>query len=205
MIGTALKHLDGWWEAGLLLEVSVNISAAHLQQPNFVARLAEQLRARPHVPAGALELEVVESAALQDIGYVSDLILECRRLGVSFALDDFGTGYSSLTYLRRLPAATLKIDQSFVRDMLHDPEDLAIIGGVISLARSFQRRVIAEGVETDEHGLALLKLGCHLAQGYGIARPMPADALADWVAAYRLPPLWAEFARADSSDLSFQI
>ncbi|HRF63726.1 MAG TPA: EAL domain-containing protein [Candidatus Competibacter sp.] len=198
VLGMALKDLEAWRQSGLELAVSVNISAAHLQQPTFIDRLAEQLRAHPGVPSGALELEVVESAALQDIGYASDLILECRQLGVNFALDDFGTGYSSLTYLRRLPAATLKIDQSFVRDMLHDPEDLAIINGVISLAQSFQRRVIAEGVETEEHGLALLKLGCHLAQGYGIARPMAADALADWVAAYRLPSRWAEFASADS-------
>ncbi|MBL8250603.1 MAG: EAL domain-containing protein [Candidatus Competibacter sp.] len=199
VIGTALEHLDAWQTAGLELAVSVNISAAHLQQPNFVARLTEQLRAHPRVPPGALELEVVESAALQDVSYVSDLILECRQLGVSFALDDFGTGYSSLTYLRRLPAATLKIDQSFVRDMLHDPEDLAIINGVIGLAQSFHRRVIAEGVETEAHGLALLKLGCHLAQGYGIARPMPAAAVPDWVAAYRLPSSWADFSSADSA------
>ena len=196
VIEVALSHLEAWWSAGLTLAVSVNISAAHLQQPNFTARLAGQLRAHARAPARALELEVVESAALQDIGYVSGLIQECRQLGVGFALDDFGTGYSSLTYLRRLPAETLKIDQSFVRDMLHDPEDLAITGGVISLAQSFQRRVIAEGVETEEHGLALLKLGCNLAQGYGIARPMPADALPGWVAAYRLPASWAAFSDA---------
>jgi len=92
---------------------------------------------------------------------------------MTLALDDFGTGYSSLTYLRRLQAALLKIDQSFVRDMLEDPDDLAILQGVISLAAAFKREVIAEGVETVEHGTLLLQLGCELAQGYGIARPMP--------------------------------
>jgi EAL domain-containing protein (putative c-di-GMP-specific phosphodiesterase class I) len=89
-----------------------------------------------------------------------------------FALDDFGTGYSSLTYLKRLHVAVLKIDQSFVRDMLEDPDDLAILQGVIDLSAAFKREVIAEGVETAAHGTALLELGCDHAQGYGIARPM---------------------------------
>ena len=101
----------------------------------------------------------------------------CSAMGVRFALDDFGTGYSSLTYLRHLPARVLKIDQSFVRDMLVDPDDLAIVSGVIGLAANFGRQVIAEGVETRQHGLQLKAMGCEVAQGYGIARPMPADAL----------------------------
>jgi EAL domain-containing protein (putative c-di-GMP-specific phosphodiesterase class I) len=95
-------------------------------------------------------------------------------------LDDFGTGYSSLTYLKRLRVDSLKIDQSFVRDMLEDPEDLAILEGIIGLASAFKRQVIAEGVETIEHGTALLQLGCELAQGYGIARPMPPDLIPAW-------------------------
>jgi EAL domain-containing protein (putative c-di-GMP-specific phosphodiesterase class I) len=107
-------------------------------------------------------------------------------LGVDFAVDDFGTGYSSLTYLRKLPARTLKIDRSFVSDMLDDPEDLAIVRGVIELAGAFDREVIAEGVETLAHGQALLTMGCHLAQGYGIARPMPASELPAWL------PQWHE-------------
>ena len=111
-------------------------------------------------------------------------------MGVLFALDDFGTGYSSLTYLRRLQVTQLKIDQSFVRDMLDDPDDLAILQGVISLASAFQREVIAEGVETVAHGTLLLQLGCELAQGYGIARPMPAADVPAWVASWRPDPVW---------------
>jgi EAL domain-containing protein (putative c-di-GMP-specific phosphodiesterase class I) len=106
----------------------------------------------------------------------------CREMDVRFALDDFGTGYSSLTYLKRLPAAVIKIDQSFVRDMLEDPDDLAIVKGVIGLAAAFKREVIAEGVETTAHGERLLALGFELAQGFGIARPMPASDLPAWVA-----------------------
>jgi len=111
-------------------------------------------------------------------------------MGVSFSLDDFGTGYSSLTYLKRLPASVLKIDQSFVRDMLGSPDDLAIVQGVIGLAKAFGRGVIAEGVETCAHGDMLLRLGCDLAQGYGVARPMPAQQLPGWVQAWQAQPRW---------------
>jgi EAL domain-containing protein (putative c-di-GMP-specific phosphodiesterase class I) len=114
----------------------------------------------------------------------------CQDMGVSFALDDFGTGYSSLTYLRRLPAYIIKIDQSFVRDMLEDADDLAIVEGVVGLAKAFQREVIAEGVETITHGIALLKLGCELAQGYGIARPMPASDIPEWVFSWKPDDSW---------------
>jgi EAL domain-containing protein (putative c-di-GMP-specific phosphodiesterase class I) len=114
----------------------------------------------------------------------------CQMMGVQFALDDFGTGYSSLTYLKRLPAHTLKIDQSFVRDMLDDLDDLAIVNGVIGLAKAFERAVIAEGVETQAHGQRLMGLGCDFAQGYGIARPMPAAQLADWVQSWQADPIW---------------
>ncbi|MDP2170565.1 MAG: GGDEF domain-containing phosphodiesterase [Rhodocyclaceae bacterium] len=190
VIDAALRQWQLWQEQGLDLTVSVNIAARHLSRENFVARLAELLRAHPAVPPHRLELEVLETAALEDIGRVAAIIEECRTLGVSFALDDFGTGYSSLTYIKRLPAETLKIDQSFVRNMLRDPEDCAIVEGVIGLARVFHRAVVAEGVETIEHGALLLRLGCDIAQGYGIARPMPAAALIDWVRNWRPDPAW---------------
>ena len=106
------------------------------------------------------------------------------------AIDDFGTGYSSLAYLKRLPASVVKIDQSFVRDMFDDPSDLRIIEGVVALGQAFGLRVVAEGVETLHHGELLLRLGAQSAQGYGIARPMPADQWADWAAAWQPPTSW---------------
>lgn len=190
VIRTALDQLSEWAAAGIDLELSINIAGEHLQHPGFARELARHLAAHPDVRPERLALEVLETAAIDDIAGVADLFGECRQLGVSFALDDFGTGYSSLTYFRRLPAEMLKIDQSFVRDMLDDPEDLAIVEGVIGLTRAFKRQVIAEGVETVEHGLVLLLLGCDLAQGYGIARPMPAAELPDWIAAFRPDELW---------------
>jgi diguanylate cyclase (GGDEF)-like protein/PAS domain S-box-containing protein len=193
VIETALAQMAAWRAAGLDLEVSVNVAARHLQCKNFVPRLEELLSAHADTPAATrLELEVIETAAVEDTGRVSRLIETCHGFGVTFAIDDFGTGYSSLTYFKALPAQTLKIDQSFIRDMLRDPDDLAIVEGVIGLAEIFRRRVVAEGVETVEHGIALLGLGCDLAQGYGIARPMPADLLPGWVRAWRPDPAWAQ-------------
>ncbi|MDO8931489.1 MAG: EAL domain-containing protein [Rhodocyclaceae bacterium] len=190
VIDAALRQWQEWNAQGLDLTVSVNIAARHLSRQDFVPRLTELLRAHPAIPPRRLELEVLETAALEDIGRVARIIEECRELGVTFALDDFGTGYSSLTYIKRLPADTLKIDQSFVRDMLRDPEDCAIVEGIIGLARVFHRTVVAEGVETVEHGVLLLRLGCDIAQGYGIARPMPAAALVDWVRNWQPDPVW---------------
>ena len=191
VIQEALRQLERWQQQALDIKVSVNIAGNHLQSPSFARRLSELLANHPNVQPSHLELEVLETAALEDIGHAAELFASCRRLGVSFSLDDFGTGYSSLTYFRRLPADVLKIDQSFVRDMLDDPDDLAIVEGVIGLTKAFQREVIAEGVETVEHGLVLLLLGCDLAQGYGIARPMPADKLPDWVSHFRADELWS--------------
>lgn len=180
VIEEALRQMAHWREQGLDLAVSVNVAGQQLVQNNFVDRLRALLAAYPDTPRGRLELEVLETSALDDVGKVEQLIVACHAMGIGFSLDDFGTGYSSLTYLRRLSADTLKIDQSFVRDMLEDPEDMAIVSGVIGLAAAFKRKVIAEGVETLAHGKALMDLGCAQVQGYGIARPMPAQDLPEW-------------------------
>jgi EAL domain-containing protein (putative c-di-GMP-specific phosphodiesterase class I) len=191
-IDTALRQIEKWRELGLDLPVSVNIGALQLQQTDFVQRLQAILARHPQVNPGSLELEILETSALKDMAQVSQVIEACAQIGVMFALDDFGTGYSSLTYLKRLRVSLLKIDQSFVRDMLDDPDDLAILVGVIGLAVAFKRDVIAEGVETVAHGTRLLQLGCDLGQGYGIARPMPGAAMPEWAVAWRPAPEWSE-------------
>ncbi|CAG1001489.1 putative signaling protein [Rhodocyclaceae bacterium] len=187
----ALSQMTEWALEGLPMSVSVNIAARHFQHIDFVPRLRTILSEHAEVSPQLLELEILESAALEDVDMVRTVMGACQAIGVKFALDDFGTGYSSLSYLKRLPANVLKIDQSFVRDMLDDQEDLAIIEGVIGLSTVFRMGVIAEGVETAEHGLLLMRFGCDLAQGYGIARPMPADQVAGWVSGYRPDPKWA--------------
>jgi len=186
----ALRQLSAWRNAHPDWVVSVNIAARHFQRPDFVERLTAILAEFPCVPPQMLELEILESSALSDIGHVRGIMLSCQALGIRFALDDFGTGYSSMSYLKRLPADVLKIDQSFVRNMLVDRDDLHLVCAVIGLARSFGREVIAEGVESVAHGALLMRLGCDLVQGYGIARPMPAHEVMNWIGNFDAAPAW---------------
>jgi EAL domain-containing protein (putative c-di-GMP-specific phosphodiesterase class I) len=181
VLARALDQLDAWREAGLDLSVSVNITARHLQEPDFAQRLRELL-ARHDRPLGPhLELEVLETAALTDIDFSSAVLARCAQLGVRWSLDDFGTGYSTLTYLKRLPVQALKIDRSFVRNMLTDAQDRAIVENVINLSRTFDCQVVAEGVETAAQARMLLDMGCAVGQGMGIAAPMPAGEVLAWV------------------------
>jgi len=191
VINEALKQLIIWKEQEVDLDVSVNISSYHLQSPSFTTSLEGILALYPKINSQSLQLEVLESSALGDIQSISRIIKNCiTSLGVNIALDDFGTGYSSLTHLRNLPAQTIKIDQTFVRDMLDDPDDFTIIDSVIGMAESFSREVIAEGVETTQDGLMLLLMGCIQAQGYSIARPMPAVDIIDWLRNYTPNQEW---------------
>ena len=191
VIETTLAQIEIWLATGLNIPVSVNVGARQLQQTDFVERLRGLLAAHPWVSPSCLKLEVLETSALINVTRVSQVIETCRGMGVMFSMDDFGTGYSSLTYLKQLPVTTIKIDQSFVRGMLYDPDDMAILKGVLSLSDAFHRDVVAEGVETVEQGAMLLQLGCDLAQGYCIARPMPAHELPDWLVNWRPDPSWA--------------
>lgn len=201
VIRTALKQIMLWRTIGLDLPISVNVGARHLQQPDFVERLRKILAEYPEVNPNYLEIEILETSALEDIARISQIIEACHAFGVRFALDDFGTGYSSLTYLKRLPVQALKIDQSFVREMLDNPDDLVILDGVIGLSNAFNRTVIAEGVETVEHGVILLQLGCVCAQGFGIARPMPAQDMPDWSTTWRINSAWVKALPVTRDDL----
>jgi EAL domain-containing protein (putative c-di-GMP-specific phosphodiesterase class I) len=190
VLETVLTQMEVWLAQGLDLAVSVNVGAHQLQQANFVERLRLLLARHPKLDPSQLEVEILETSVMKDLAHVSQVIEDCRQLGVPFSLDDFGTGYSSLQYLKRLRVAKLKIDQGFVRGMLDDPDDQAILQGIMGLAQAFKLEVIAEGVETMAHVTMLLQLGCEQAQGYAIARPMPAQDLPGWIAGWKLRNDW---------------
>lgn len=192
VIREALAQMRLWKKQGLEIQVSVNVSSLQLFDDAFVETLSKNLNEYPDITPSALQLEVLESSMLSDLDAVSDVMHQSRQLGVSFALDDFGTGYSSLSYLKHLPASVLKIDQSFVREMLESTDDLSIITGVIGMAKAFAMEVIAEGVEDVEQASLLLRLGCKQAQGFGVARPMPADELPDWIRQWSAAPSWIQ-------------
>ena len=185
VIAQALDHLASWRRDGLDFSVSVNVSARHLQEPDFALRLSELLARHGEPLAPFLEIEMLETAAHADIQATSALLARCRALGVRFALDDFGTGYSTLTYLKQLPVDVLKIDRSFVHNMLDDAQDRAIVEGVIGLAGTFGCTVVAEGVESPAQARTLLEMGCTIGQGTGIAAPMPSALIAHWVRDYK--------------------
>jgi diguanylate cyclase (GGDEF)-like protein/PAS domain S-box-containing protein len=179
-IGQAMRTIGQLMELGLRVPLAVNISPKHLQQPGFVAWMQALLAQHPHIPPILLSLEITESAALYDIEHVAQVLRELRDLHLGISLDDFGTGYSSLAYLRKLPVDSLKVDRSFVQNMLTDAADYAIVHGIVSLAHSFGYHVIAEGVEDDAQCICLQHMGCHEVQGYYFARPMPAHQLPFW-------------------------
>ncbi|MFN7857987.1 MAG: EAL domain-containing protein [Acidovorax sp.] len=185
VIREALRQMGVWTQAGAQWEVSVNVAATHFHRSNFVSRLKELLLSAPDLDPRRLEMEILESAALQDVEQMRCVMRDCQELGVRFALDDFGTGFSSLSYLKRLQAETIKIDQSFVRGLLLDGDDATLISAIVGLAHAFRRHVLAEGVETPQQATRLLELGCERAQGFGIARPMPAHEVLAWADAYR--------------------
>jgi diguanylate cyclase (GGDEF)-like protein len=179
MIEQVLAQLTAWRSAGLLLNASVNVSVRDLHSDKLVTWLQGRLRYYGVAPS-QLQLELTESALLSQDSAVLGTLQELRRLGVGAALDDFGTGFSSLQHLRRLPLTEIKIDKSFVRSMMVNPQDNAIVRAVIELGRGLGLRVVAEGVEDDQTERKLLALGCAFAQGWSYARPMPARELALW-------------------------
>ncbi len=194
----ALGRAEEWKTLGLDLRISVNVAARQIQHPRFMEVVRGALSRHPSIAPDHLELEILETTALEDIGVVQGMMARCREMGVRFCLDDFGTGYSSLSYLKKLPVDVVKIDQGFVRDMLEDREDLAIVQGILSMAAIFRKEVVAEGVSTPAQGCALLGLGCELAQGYGIARPMPCEEIPGWVSSWRPDPSWTAFVETPS-------
>ncbi|WP_191964803.1 EAL domain-containing protein [Synechococcus sp. RSCCF101] len=190
VLDEALNQLKAWMRQGLLMKAAVNISSAHLLAGDFPRRLRKRLDQHPEINPADVEIEILESTAFSDFERAQDIILECHRHGVRFSLDDFGTGYCSLAYCRSLPVDQLKVDQSFVRDMLRNPTDMEIVESIAQLADVFGMEVIAEGIEDPEHAVILPSLNCHRGQGYAIGRPMPPGHLREWIEAWTSAPGW---------------
>lgn len=188
VIERALAQAARWQDQGLNqgrgLQVSVNVGARQLVQADFPQRLQELLQRQPPALAHLLHLDVLEADALAETAATQALIQRCLGLGVGIALDDFGAGYTRLTSLKHLPVDTLKMDRSYVQGMLGDAQDLSLVEGVIGLARNIGCAVLAKGVESRAHARELLRLGCRLGQGNGIAAAMPASALPGWMDAF---------------------
>jgi EAL domain-containing protein (putative c-di-GMP-specific phosphodiesterase class I)/GGDEF domain-containing protein len=184
VIDAALRQWSEWNAAGLDVQISVNVSAANLEEADFLDRL-QDLLTNHNVPPSRLELEVTESAVLVDVDRALALLRQIAAIGVRIAIDDFGTGYSSLSYLQQLPANVVKIDQSFMIDLDEDARKQSLVKTMIGLGHEFGFRVVAEGVESDGVLCLLAAAGCDEAQGYLFARPMLPAAFAAWRSAPR--------------------
>jgi EAL domain-containing protein (putative c-di-GMP-specific phosphodiesterase class I) len=179
----ACKTARGWLDQGINMRVAVNVSGAQFQQSDLVAT-TKAILAETGLPAQNLELEVTESAFMHDVQKTIGVLNDLHRLGVELAIDDFGTGYSSLSYLRQFPIDRLKIDQSFIKNALENPDDAAIARTIIALGHSLSLRIIAEGVETSDHERFLLTHDCDEVQGYRYSRPVPNDKMLAFVRGY---------------------
>lgn len=180
----AASWLDDGVNGGRGLPMCVNVGARQLRRPDFPQRLQELIQRRPPEVAHLLHLDVLESDALKETAATQALIQRCRGLGVGIALDDFGAGYSRLSSLKQLTVDTLKLDRGFVQGMLGDAQDLSLVESVIGLARNIGCNVLAKGVESRAHARELLRLGCRLGQGNGIAAAMPPQALPGWMSTF---------------------
>ncbi|MGH2518821.1 MAG: putative bifunctional diguanylate cyclase/phosphodiesterase, partial [Chloroflexota bacterium] len=182
VVETALQQWREWHRRGLELTVAFNLSMRNLHDPHLPDMLEELLQGF-HLPPGALQAEITETVLMTNATRTLDVVTRLSNMGVQLSIDDFGTGYSSLAYLKRLPVRELKIDKSFVHDMTASENDLVIVRSTIDLGHSLDLKVTAEGVETPEAWGRLDALGCDLAQGYYMARPLPLAAFESWVAA----------------------
>lgn len=186
VIETALRLNQAWERQGCALPIALNLSARNLRDEKLVEKI-RSLKATWGATAGLLELEITESTVMDDAEFALGVLHRLRAEGIPLYIDDFGTGYSSLTYLQKLPVDYIKIDQSFVMDMTASKASLAIVRSTIDLAHDLGCKTVAEGVETREHWDQLAALGCDFAQGYWIAKPMPAEQFPAWLAQYRPP------------------
>lgn len=181
VLDNSLKQCREWYQLGHALIVSVNLSVRNLLDDRLPKSI-EALLKKHQLPASLLHIEITESMTMSDPNRALRILQQLNDLGIHLAIDDFGTGYSSLAYLKRLPVKTLKIDRSFVMNMLEDKHNQVIVHSTVNLAHNLGLRVVAEGVESDEVMQSLHMIGCDAAQGYFIGKPMPAMAIVDWLA-----------------------
>ena len=204
VLDEALRCCQSWMRSGISIPVSINISTRHLLHPAFFTDIDAVLDNYPDVMDVGFGVEVTETGPSMDHARAKIVIEECRRRGIRVGLDDFGTGSASLSHIQKLDIEHIKLDQSFVRDILSDERNMAIAAGVITTARMLAKTVIAEGVETAEQGDLLASLGCHQLQGFSISRPMPADAVPGWVAGWVPPASWGSLVNERQSLLASQ-
>jgi len=204
VLDEALRQCQAWVQNGIPVPVSVNISTRHLLHPAFFSDIDTALEAYPGVMDVGFGIEVTETGPSMDHARAKVVIEECRRRGIRVGLDDFGTGSASLSHIQQLDIEHIKLDQSFVRDILSEERNMAIAAGVITTARMLAKTVIAEGVETSAQGDLLASLGCHQLQGFWISRPMAAEAVPDWVTRWVPPASWARLVNERQSLLARQ-
>ena len=190
VIDEALRQCRAWGDTGRTLAVAVNVSTRNLIDLDFPDRVAALLAERDVAPE-LLELEITESAIVADMFRMRGVLERLGAMGLRISVDDFGTGYTSLGYLRRLPINELKIDRSFVSQMATSEEDAVIVRSTIDLGRNLGLGVVAEGVEDQEVLDRLRELGCDVAQGYLMSRPLPADELTHWLSGFTVPTVAA--------------
>lgn len=177
----ALSQQNRWKQGGLPLQISVNIGARHFLSGSFHDDIESVIAHHDGSHPATIEVEITETEALRDLFHAQRVIEQCHGLGIMVSLDDFGTGQTSLSVLLHLSVGEIKIDQEFVRGIVESQKKQAIASGLIAIGRIMQLKVVGEGIETEEEGLYIIRMGCELAQGYSIARAMPAEAIPEWI------------------------
>jgi EAL domain-containing protein (putative c-di-GMP-specific phosphodiesterase class I) len=193
VLDAALRQVNSWRHDGLDLSVAVNLSMRNLHDPEIADMIRRRLL-RWGVPPESLTIEITESSLMADAARAMEVLNRLRAMGVGVSIDDFGTGYSSLAYLKRLPVHELKIDRSFVAHMATDENDAAIVRSTIGLAHELGLSVVAEGVEDQDTWDVLANVGCDVAQGYFISRPLPPLVLGEWLASAAWEPTYSRAA-----------
>ena len=200
VVRQAMQQMVAWQKKGLNVLVSVNIGGFELYKTNFVEWVSSLLDEYPSIPRSLFEFEIKEITALEDLHTIQELIQKCNNRGMSFVLDNFGTGFASLSSLKRLPIETIKIDQSFIKNMFNDPEDITLLEGLIGLTKSLNRTVVAKGIETEEQAKVMVSLGCHYAQGHLIAKPLFPENVPEFMREWKRPDAWGEQTEAIEQD-----